>query len=513
MIASRHITKVVILMVTVAVFLCFSAMWSKDSLSVFSNSVEVAVEYETLLFDKGNIIDINIIMEEDEWNKMLQEAVSEIYYSCNVIINGTTFYNVGIRPKGNTSLSSIAMDPENDRYSFKLEFDQYVDGQTCWGLDKLILNNNYADATNMKEAVIYDMYQYLDADASLYNYAKISVNGNYWGVYLALEAIEDSFLLRNYGVENGKLYKPDNMKMDMDADRKRDANMDLPKDFDEGFSKEDFDHMPPDYAVDRKPGDFNPGRGGDMPEKFPMETGGANLNYKDDELNSYSAIWEGEITKTSDADHHRVVEALKNISEGKNLETYLDIDNILKYMAVHSFAVNEDSLSGTMAHNYYLYEYKGKLNILPWDYNLSFGGMTMGNLESASEMINDPIDTPFSGTEFFDSLLNNETYLEKYHNYYRQLTEKYIFGGGFDETYDRICRQIDQLVKTDPNAMYTYEEYKDAVNMLYNTIMLRGESVLGQLDGIIPSTREGQRDHTDTLIDASEIETAVMGGM
>ena len=69
-----------------------------------------------------------------------------------------------IRPKGNTSLTSIANDPTTDRYSFKLEFDHYVDGQTCFGLDKLILNNNYADATNMKEALIYDMYQYLGAD-------------------------------------------------------------------------------------------------------------------------------------------------------------------------------------------------------------------------------------------------------------------------------------------------------------------------------------------------------------
>ncbi len=30
-------------------------------------------------------------------------------------------------------------------------------------------------------------------------------------------------------------------------------------------------------------------------------------------------------------------------------------------------------------------------------------------------MINDPIDTPFSGTKFFDALLSNEEYLERYH--------------------------------------------------------------------------------------------------
>ena len=72
----------------------------------------------------------------------------------------------------------------------------------------------------MKEAVVYDMYRYLDTDASLYNYAKISLNGEYWGVYLALEAVEESFLLRNYGTQDGKLYKPDSMDMGGNADRK-----------------------------------------------------------------------------------------------------------------------------------------------------------------------------------------------------------------------------------------------------------------------------------------------------
>ena len=49
-------------------------------------------------------------------------------------------------------------------------------------------------------------------------------------------------------------------------------------------------------------------------------------------------------------------------------------------MAVHEFVVNLDSLSGNMAHNYYLYENDGQLNIIPWDYNLSFGGMMNGGM-------------------------------------------------------------------------------------------------------------------------------------
>ena len=352
-----------------------------------------------------------------------------------------------IRPKGNTSLTSIANDPTTDRYSFKLEFDHYVDGQTCFGLDKLILNNNYADATNMKEALIYDMYQYLGADASLYNYAKLSVNGECWGVYLALEAVEDSFLLRNYGVQDGELYKPDSMNIGGGKDF-GDFNAD-----DIDFGDLDLGDMtPPDRnaapaeqktaAAGERPADdfgFGGGKGG-----FSMGGGGADLNYTDDELDSYETIWDGEITDTTKADHKRVVTALKNISEGNTLEDYMDVDNLLRYMAVHVFSVNEDSLSGMMAHNYYLYEAGGKLNLIPWDYNLALGGM--GRSNDATSVVNDAIDNAFSGTTFFDTLMENETYHSQYYAYLQQLVSEYINGGGFDAFYTRVRSQIDALV-------------------------------------------------------------------
>ena len=213
MIANKHITKIVAVIMAAAVCLCLAAMLLAGTLTQTLGGTGITMEYESKLFDTDEPMSVNIIMDEADWEDMLANATAEEYYPCDVEINGETFYQVGIRPKGNTSLTAIASDPTTDRYSFKLEFDQYVDGQTCYGLDKLVLNNNYADATNMKEALIYDMYQYFGVDASLYNYAKIYVNGAYWGVYLALEAVEDSFLLRNYGTENGALYKPDSMNI------------------------------------------------------------------------------------------------------------------------------------------------------------------------------------------------------------------------------------------------------------------------------------------------------------
>lgn len=466
MLSSKHITKIAIILISLALAFCILSMMFYDNLqAIFGGSV-YNMEYEQELFNTDVIMSVDIVMDKAEWDKMLENSMAEEYYRCDVKINGKTFYGVGIRPKGNTSLSSIANDPDNNRYSFKLEFDQFTDGQTCFGLDKLVLNNNFADTTNMKEAVVYDMYRFLGADAPLYNYAQISVNGEYWGVYLALEAVEESFMLRNYGTEKGCLYKPDNMGVNKDA----------------------------------KQGGF--GRGG-----------GSNLNYTNSNPDNYTSIWNCEVTETTETDHKRVVEALKNVSERNNVEKYVDVDNILKYMAVHNFVVNDDSLSGFMAHNYYLYEAGGKLNIIPWDYNLSFGSMGMGGNGSATTVINEPIDDSYQSTEFFDFVLEEPSLKERYHQYYNKLIEEYVYGGRFDEAYNRINGQIDELVKTDPNAMYTYEEYQKGIQVLYDVVFLRAESVAGQLKGTIPSTSAGQKEASADLVDASHINLRDLGQM
>ncbi len=458
----KHITRIISVVMALAVCLCLCMAVFSETVKTYAGSDGISMEYETALFDTETPLDINIIMDASDWEDMLSNAISEEYRECNVEINGTTFYRVGIRPKGNTSLSSIASDPTTDRYSFKLEFDKYVDGQTCFGLDKLVLNNNYADATNMKEALVYDLFKYVGADASLYNYAKINVNGEYRGVYLALEAVEDSFLLRSYGVQSGELYKPESMNI-----------------------------------------------GGGSKGGAGSGNGGADLNYTDDELDSYSTIWDGEITDAKKADRKRVVTALKNISEGTDLQKYMDIDNLVRYMAVHVFSVNDDSLSGSMTHNYYLYETGGMLNLIPWDYNLAFGGM--GGGKEATSVVNDAVDNAFSATNFFDTLTANEEYNALYYDNLKKVAE-YISGGEFEKFYNRVRSQIDELVKTDPTAFYGYDDYTKAAETLFELVKLRGESIEKQVDKTIPSTAEEQKG-ADNLVDASSLALSVLGSM
>ncbi|OYP01544.1 hypothetical protein CG709_10950, partial [Lachnotalea glycerini] len=149
-----------------------------------------------------------------------------------------------------------------------------------------------------------------------------------------------------------------------------------------------------DMVVAIKNGDFSDesmggGKGGGG--MGGSSTGGALL-YTDDEISSYSSIFENtSFNHTTEDDQKRVIEAIKALNAGENIDTYFNVDEILRYLAAHTVLCNFDSYSSSMAQNYYIYEEDSKISILPWDYNLAFGGFQS---ESASQCVNWAIDTP-----------------------------------------------------------------------------------------------------------------------
>lgn len=94
MIAHKHISKIIAVVMAIAVCLCLCAVaFSGQIISAIGN-VGVTMEYETELFDTSSIITVNILMDDDDWNDMLENATAEEYYQCDVEVNGTTFYRV-----------------------------------------------------------------------------------------------------------------------------------------------------------------------------------------------------------------------------------------------------------------------------------------------------------------------------------------------------------------------------------------------------------------------------------
>jgi spore coat protein H len=65
----------------------------------------------------------------------------------------------------------------------------------------------------------------------------------------------------------------------------------------------------------------------------------------------------------------------------ENIGKYLDVDEFLRFIAVHLFIMNNDSyLQGN--HNYYLYldPRDDKIRFIPWDQDLAMGGQARGGI-------------------------------------------------------------------------------------------------------------------------------------
>ena len=547
--------------------------------------------YEETLFDTSRVHTVDIVI--DDWDAFIETCESETYSACTVVIDNEAVKNVAIRGKGNTSLSSVK-SMGSERYSFKIEFDQYEDGKNYHGLDKLSLNNIIQDNTYMKDYLSYRLMREFGVDTPLCSFAYITVNGEDWGLYLAVEGVEDSFLQRNYGRDTGELYKPDSMSFggggpgngkgfNMDDFLKRDEDGDgtdetaggetdpalsggMPGGFDpsqfgggsmpEGFDPSQFGggqmpegFDPSQFGGGQMPEGFDPSQfsGGEKPEGFDptqitgdgaqpgAESGGertrgfggggfdfggifggmgssdVKLQYSDDDPDSYSNIFGNAKTDVSKADQKRLIEALRKLNANEDIESVVDVDEVIRYFVVHNYVCNGDSYTGSIIHNYYLHESDGKLSMIPWDYNLAFGTFRSAD---ATEVVNDPIDSPMEVSDASDRpmwgwILSSEEYTQMYHAYFAEFLDTVDIVGIIDEAYGLIR----SCVERDLTAFCTYEEFETGVATLCTFCEKRNESIRGQLDGTIPSTDAQQRADSSTLVDASEITISAMGSM
>lgn len=513
-----------------------------------AQQAEGTAEYETALFDTSKVHTIDLIM--DDWDDFIDTCSKEEYAMCSALIDDELFENIAIRAKGNTSLTQVK-HYNSDRYSFKIEFDHYNNANDYHGLDKLNLNNMIQDNTYMKDYLTYQMMRSLGVDAPLCSFVRITVNGEEWGLYLAIEGVEESFLERNYGTDYGALYKPDNQSGNSKAeqngnfhaekqpegnaagqenrsvDEKNRKKTGEPESRKEAFKPQD--DPPEGFAPTHTPQDNIEPPNHPMPEENSASDAQSDsqtdkvaknsdvaLLYSDDAFSSYQNIFDNAKTEITNADKKRLIASLKQLKAKENIEAVVEVDAVIRYFVVHNFVCNFDSYTGSLLHNYYLYEDNGKLSMIPWDYNLAFGGFS--GAQDATALVNYPIDSPVSGGALNDRpmlnwIFSKEQYTTQYHQYFAEFIDRYFNSGAFSTMIDETRALIAPYVKEDPSNFCTYSEFETGVSTLKKFCLLRAESIEGQLDGDIASTSDGQMTNKEDLVDASALDIGDMGTM
>lgn len=345
------------------------------------------------IFSQGKITEINVEIEESDWNDLVENAKEETYYSVDLTINGKTITNVGFRAKGYSSLITVA-DSESNRYGFRVKLDKYMDDQTINGLDTFVLNASFADPSYMREYLTYAASAHLGVMTPNLAYTKLSINGEFFGLYLAIEAYDDSFVERYTDSKDTVLYKADSESCTLTLDD---------------------------------------------------DTSGFDVKYGEDD--DYSNI-------------KQLIRVLNETTEDnkEQLEEILDIDSVLKAIAVNTVMGNYDSYSGSKAHNYYLLYENGKFSYIGWDYNMSIGGFSEDNGASVTVDINEPIyNVELSQRPLIEKLLAIDEYKATYLSYVQALIDYF---DNFETQVDEIAQLIREYVEIDPTAFYTIEDFE-----------------------------------------------------
>ena len=398
MVKYKYIDAVCILAALGAVLLTLIFM-NGDALGIPKASENPG--YISRLFDERRVHSLDIQVED--WEEFLENAEEETYVSCTAVIDGEEFHQVGLRAKGNNSLS-LTEEYGLSRYSLKLEFDHFNQGGNYYGLDKLSLDASFQDNSYMKTWIAYDMMEFMEVPAPLRSYVWVTVNGEDWGLYLAVDEPEEAFARRNFGNDYGRLYKPDYKRLD-------------------------------------------------------AENADVALKYIDDDPESYPNIFDNAKVDITQGDKERVIEALKILSTGKDLEKAVNIEEVLINYPIHTPA-------------------------------------------EGSVMMNRPL---------YHNLMKTEEYFQSYRKYFDRFVSQYFESGRFQSLLARTREMIAPYVEKDPTAFCSYEDHRLAADTLEQVCMLRAESVRKQLDGEIPATIRGQQEAPQARLDASHIRLEDLG--
>lgn len=197
-------TRIIILSLAMTAFVAL-LIWAYTLFG--TGTIEVyGDEYVSKYFQRDQIMEVDIQIDAADWEQMLASAAEEKFVTATVVINGDAYQSVRIRPKGNSSLRSVASST-SDRYSFKINFNDIIKTQTMAGLTQLNLNNGFSDPSYMREYLSYQIFEEMGVAVPAFSYAAVNVNGEYFGLYLAVESILEPYLERNFGDITGDLYK------------------------------------------------------------------------------------------------------------------------------------------------------------------------------------------------------------------------------------------------------------------------------------------------------------------
>lgn len=328
-----------------------------------------------LLFDDSMVRRIDVTIAPEDFADMQADldsiaanndwGLDPIYVPADIEFEGSTWWQVGVRYKGNSSLHS-AVQQGVDKLALRLKFDEFEDAnpdlldQRFHGFKKMTFSNGFKDDSLIRDKLGGDIFRAAGVPVARSAFVRVYVDtgdgANYWGLYTMVEDPSNKMLDSQFADGSGNLYKPDGQGAQLAS-------------FVEGAMIKKTNEEEADFS--------------DVQTLIDVLNGGSGES------------WRAE------------------------LESVFDVDGFLTVLAVNQSMVNWDSY-GWMTHNYYLYAdpSDGLIKWIPWDLNESLilrgggpGGGGPGGGASAGSVLLDDMTAEWP---MIRRLLDDEVYSASY---------------------------------------------------------------------------------------------------
>ncbi len=320
------------------------------------------------LYDDNSLRTLFLTFESADWEaELIAFNNTDVEVPATLVVDGKTYTDVGTHFRG---ASSFMMVPVGYKKSLNLTMDFVNKDQSLRGYKTLNLNNANGDASLMR-AVVYEHIsrQYIPTPSA--NFARVVINGEYWGVFTNVAQFNKDFLRDHFTTGDGVRWKV--------------------------------------------PGSPN-GRGG--------------LEYLGDDVAAYKRLYEIK-NKDNDTSWKALITLTKvlNTTPPDQLETaiapLLNIDGTLKFLALENVLVNSDGY-WTRASDYNIYlDPSGRFHIIPHDINEAM--MAGGGGRGGGGVTLDPLVAVNAASKpLISKLLAVPSLRAKYLGYVQDISTKWL---------------------------------------------------------------------------------------
>lgn len=368
---------------------------------------------QTSFYQVDSVQQIEIFLSQPDWNHQLHvlKITTDGYLKADSVrISGTTFKNVGVKYKGNSSYDSTWI-----KNPWTISLDKYQD-QNYQGYTSIKLSNGYQDPSLIREVLSYRILSnYMECSQS--NFAKVFVNGQYFGLYSNVEDIGKTWCASHFKSSKSNTFFKGN----------------------------------------------------------PMITPGPSVKCNLKYLGADSSLYFDYYEIKSTYGWNRLVELCDvATNNGSLLPSYLDMDRFTWMLAFNNLLVNLDSYTGAFAQNYYFFrDNNGVFNPVVWDLNMSFGGFpfvgssnnSLGSLSIASMK---QLPTTIHQTDPYWPVINvvmaNPRLKKMYHAHLRTMLGEYFVSGTYESWATQMQSTIAGAVAADTNKFFTTDQFGQSLD-------------------------------------------------